>query len=129
MEKIIDAIRLIGTEFEEMDDDEIESWANLLSPLVSKTVFGDAYTLALAYLVCHKMKMAGYGINTVGGISVSASTSMTIGSISEGGSSISFSNPLSGGGAGMDAEYSATSYGVQYLQLRKTHIIPITISR
>lgn len=122
----LELIRLYGAEFEDIEDETLEKWIEAVTPMVSKKQFGKLYETALAYLVCHKLKMAGFGVNPLGelgGIGVG----FALNSVSEGGSSISF-------GAGQssnlspDAELGLTAYGLQYLQLRRSVIVPIHCS-
>lgn len=124
----LEIIRLVGTEFEEIDDSELEQWVELARPFVSKEKFGKLYEQALAFMVCHMMKMGGLGEDTLGeyGKMGAASGMAGISSISDGGSSISFSWP---GQTAVNAEavYSQTTYGRQYLALLKLVIVPITI--
>lgn len=123
---VLEAIRLIGPEFKEVDDDTLNSLIEFYSPMVSRKQFGKLYTQALAYLVCHKMKVSGLGENPLGdlgGIGVGFSVS----SVSEGGSSISFGANQSSNLA-QDAELGLTSYGLQYLSLRRLVIVPIHCS-
>ncbi len=67
------------------------------------------------------MKMSGLGksigIGTIG-------DTIGLSSVSEGETSVSFSNNQSGN-ADTDAEFGLTVYGMQYLQLRKRRIITI----
>lgn len=123
----LEIIRLFGEEFKDVDDTVIEKWIELAKPLVSKKLFGDLYDQALAYLVCHKMKLAGKGENPLGSIGSIASMGFSIGSVSEGGTSISFGANQSSNTAS-DAELALTAYGLQYLTLRKLVIIPIRCS-
>ena len=95
----------------------------MLSPMVSRKQFGNLYEQALAYLVCHKLKMAGNGDNPLGDLGA-IGTGFAVGSVSEGGSSISFGANQSSNLA-TDAELGLTAYGVQFLQLRRMVIVPI----
>ena len=52
----IETIRLFGAEFEDVDNETLEKWIEVVKPLVSKEKFGKLYDNALAYLVCHNMK-------------------------------------------------------------------------
>lgn len=122
----IEIIRLIGTEFESMDDEALEKWIELAKPWVSKKQFGKLYEQAIAYLVCHKLKMAGYGENPLGD-NVKIGAGFSIGSVSEGGSSVSFGANQSSN-LTPDAELGLTVYGVQFLQLRRSVIVPIHCS-
>lgn len=126
--KAIEIIRLIATEFEFVDDDIIGKWIEIVRPMVSKKQFGDLYEQALAYLVCHKLKMAGQGVNPLGDqIGNIGAMGFAVGSVSEGGSSISFGANQSSNLAN-DAELALTAYGLQFLQLRRMVIVPIHCS-
>lgn len=85
---------------------------------------GDAH--GSKYLVCHKLKMAGYGENPLGDMGA-IGIGFAVGSVSEGGSSISFGANQSSNLA-TDAELGLTAYGVQFLQLRRMVIVPIHCS-
>lgn len=122
----IEIIRLIGAEFNEVDEDTISKWIEMVKPMVSKKQFGDLYEQAIAYLVCHKLKMAGNGQNPLGEIGA-IGVGFSIGSVSEGGTSVSFGAGQSSNLA-TDAELTLTSYGLQYLSLRRLVIIPIRCS-
>ncbi len=124
--KVIEYIRLIGKEFSAVQDSELELWVEMLRPMVSKKQFGKLYEQALAYLVCHKLKMAGHGENPLGDLGA-VGIGFAVGSVSEGGSSISFGANQSSNLA-TDAELGLTAYGVQYLQLRRSVIVPIHCS-
>lgn len=124
--KVIEYIRLIGKEFAAVKDSELELWVEMLRPMVSKKQFGKLYEQALAYLVCHKLKMAGNGENPLGDLGA-IGIGFAVGSVSEGGSSISFGANQSSNLA-TDAELGLTAYGVQYLQLRRSVIVPIHCS-
>ena len=116
-------IRLIGGEFHDVSDEDLGDWIKVVRPMVSKKQFGRLYEQALAYLVCHKMKMSGLGespLEELGNIGIGFAVS----SVSEGGSSVSF-GVNQGAVIAKDAELGLTSYGVQYLSLRRLAIIPI----
>jgi len=123
---VIEMIRLLAEEFADVPDDKINMWIEFCLPLVSKKQFGKLYERALAMLVCHKMKMAGLGENTLGDLGKIAN-GFSASSVSDGGSSISFANS-GGGNLQKDAEYALTVYGTQYLQIRRMAIIPIHVS-
>ncbi len=129
---VIDIIRVIAPEFADLSDATLESWIEILAPMVSKKQFGKLYKQALAFMVCHKLKLAGYGEDASAdatGSSVSASsTSNSIASISAGAYSISY-NASSGADATVsDAEFGRTTYGMQFIQIRRSVIVPIHIS-
>ena len=124
--KAIQYIRLIGKEFISLTDAELHLWVEMVRPMVSRKQFGKLYEQAIAYLVCHKLKMAGYGENPLGDMGA-IGIGFAVGSVSEGGSSISFGANQSSNLA-TDAELGLTGYGVQYLNIRRMVIVPIHCS-
>ena len=123
---VIDMVRLLSDEFKSMSGEDINLWIEFCEPLVSKKQFGKLWERALALLVCHKMKMAGLGENSLGELG-KIGNSFAASSVSDGGSSISFAS-AGVGNLQTDAEYALTIYGAQYLQLRKMAIMGIRIS-
>lgn len=126
VEKVEKIISYEGLEFGNIDSSDIEDWCDLMSPWVSMKQFGKLYPFALAYLIMHKWKMAGMGENPLGDLG-QIGVGFGIGSVSEGGSSISFGAGQSSNLAD-DAEYGLTKYGLEYLNLRKMVVIPIHCS-
>ena len=126
-EKLIKMVHAVSKgEFDSMSEDDLRFWIDFVKPMVSKKQFGDLYFQAIVLLICHKLKMAGEGENSLGELG-KVGNSFIASSVSDGGSSISFA----GGGSGnlqTDAEYSLTVYGLQYLQIRKMCVIPIHVS-
>lgn len=123
---VIDMIRIIGPEFSKVNDEVVSQYVEIVRPMVSRKQFGNLYKQGLSYLVCHKMKMAGLGESPLGELGA-IGVGFAVGSVSEGGSSVSFgANQTSNLAA--DAELGLTAYGVQYLQLRRSVIIPIHCS-
>lgn len=119
-------IRLVGGEFSEMSDEVLLQWIEIVRPMVSRKQFGKLYEQGIAYLVCHKLKMAGHGTSPLGELGT-IGIGFAVGSVSEGGSSISFGANQSSNLA-TDAELGLTAYGVQFLQLRRMVIVPIHCS-
>lgn len=74
-------VKMVGTEFKAMPDEDISFWIGLQAPVISQKKFGADYNLAVALLVCHAMKMAGNGDSSLGTI---ANTGR-LASVSEGG--------------------------------------------
>ena len=87
--KAIEIIRLTADEFKDVDDDTINKWIEIVRPMVSRKQFGKLYEQGIAYLVCHKLKMAGLGNNPLGEMGA-IGIGFAVGSVSEGGSSVSF---------------------------------------
>lgn len=119
-------IRVIGEEFNDINDTTLEKWIEIVSPMVSKKQFGKLYEQAIAYIVCHKLKLSGAGENPLGELGV-IGVGFSIGSVSEGGSSISFGANQSSNLV-PDAELGLTVYGGQFLQIRRLVIVPIHCS-
>lgn len=119
----LEIIRVAGSEFDAVSDSDLAAWIDIVRPMVSRKQFGNLYEQALAYLVCHKMKLSGLGDTVIDGINPFTSSAGVL-SVSEGGSSISFGNSQSTN-LSADAELGLTVYGVQYLQLRRMVIVPI----
>ena len=110
-----------------MPDETLNKWIEMVRPMVSKKQFGRLYEHGLAYLVCHKLKMAGMGENPLGDGMGTIGVGFAVSSVSEGGSSISFGASQSTNLV-TDAELGLTAYGVQFLQLRRMVIVPIHVS-
>ena len=126
--KAIEFIRLIGSEFNDVSDEALEQWIEFVGPMVSKKQFGTLYDQGLALLVCHFMKMHGYGENPLGDMANNAAAmGYGVSSVSEGGSSISFGNSASGN-LQDNADLAQTVYGTEYMNLRRKVIVPIHIS-
>ena len=124
----IEIIRVVGMEFSETPDETLEKWIEIVRPMVSRKQFGKLYEQAIAYLVCHKMKMAGGGTSPLGEeLGNINSLGFALSSVSEGGSSISF-GASQNSNIEKDAEYGLTSYGLQYLSLRRLVVVPIHVS-
>lgn len=124
MTAIIKKIRLIGDEFKGESDTVLEEWIEFVRPMVSKKQFGKLYEQAIALLVCHKLKIAGKGESPIEGIGNPIGIGLTVGSVSEGGSSVSFGANAASMLA-KDAELGLTIYGTQFLSLRRMVIVPI----
>ena len=116
----LEIFRTIATEFKDVSDKDVEMWIELSKPLISEKRFGNTYQQALALLAAHRLKMAGYGDNSVGRVD----DALRVSSYSEGETSISYS-VSQGGNNAVDAEYTLTAYGLQFLTIRRSKIISI----
>lgn len=123
----IEIVAIVGPEFASVSAEDKAKWIELVRPMVARDKFRDLYEQAVAYLACHKMKMAGLGENPLGDLG-KIGTGFAVGSVSEGGSSVSFGANQSSNLA-KDAELGLTAYGVQFLQLRRSVIVPIKCGR
>ena len=129
----LDVFRLVATEFSDIPDDNVvnpdtgevvtygvRTFMELYADQISEKRFGKSYPKALAYLTAHKLKMSGYGDTSNGKIG----DSLRVGSYSEGETSISYTTNQQTN-VQVDAEYALTSYGLEFLTLRRNVIVPI----
>lgn len=129
----LEVFRLVATEFANIPDDNVvdpetgavitygvRSFIELYADQISEKRFGKSYPKALAYLTAHKLKMSGYGDVSNGKIG----DSLRVGSYSEGETSISYTTNQQTN-MQIDAEYALTSYGLEFLTLRRNVIVPI----
>ncbi len=123
---VLEMVRVLGPEFNSVSDSDLNTIIEIVRPMVSRKQFGNLYKQGIAYLICHKLKMMGYGENPFGEIG-KIGVGFSLGSVSEGGSSISFGAGQSSNLA-PDAELGLTVYGLQFLQLRRSVIVPIHVS-
>ena len=127
---VLKIFKLVAAEFSQVSDTEVKKWIELCLPFVSKRRFNTLYHQALALLTAHRMKLANVGVKRgddpledINAISVG--NAMRVASYSEGSTSVSFNNNISQYKE-TDAELALTTYGVQYLTLRRMRIMPIT---
>jgi len=114
----LETFRLLATEFNMVSDSVVNAYMDLSKPLVSLTRFGELYPQALSYITAHRMKMAGLGDSLMGISGLKAGESVGLSSVSEGETSVSFSNNQAVN-IGVDGEYSMTQYGIMFLTLRR----------
>lgn len=118
----LEIVRLLAKEFDTVEDAEVEKYIELEKPNISKKVFGNSYEKGLALLTAHRMKMNGYGSSEYG--TVADSIHMT--SFSEGESAVTFAHSQANNSQ-VDGEYTLTTYGLQFLTLKRTLVIPIRV--
>jgi len=118
-------LTMIAPEFKKVEEDVVSFWFELVKPLVNERRFKGQYNYAVALLAAHKMKLSGLG-DGMAGTSIAVGSTQGIASVSEGGTSISFVG-TSAGADSMDDEYSKTTYGLQYLNLRKQFVMCATM--
>ncbi len=120
-----DIIGKLMQEFSSVDETVKELYIELARPLASKAKFKGQYEYAVALLASHKMKLNGLG-DGIAGTNIKTNSVQGIASISEGGTSVSFTGT---GADSVNEEYSKTSYGLQFLNLAKRIIPTITMER
>lgn len=124
--KALEILRTIAPEFKAVSDEEAQKFLDLCAPLVSKSRFGKLYDQALALLAAHRMKLAGYGISVIGGSSNEggAAAGFQLASVAEASVNVSFNTANIN--TGTDSWYALTPYGLEFLNLRRLLIMPIT---
>ena len=124
--KALDILRTVAPEFKAVSDDEVQKFLDLCVPLVSKTRFGKLYDQAVALLAAHRMKLAGLGASVIGGSSdkAGAAAGFQLASVAEASVPVSFNTANIN--AGTDSWYALTPYGMEFLNLRRLLIVPIT---
>ena len=85
-------------------------------PQVSVSMFGASYELAVAYLTAHILEVANRA-NISGGLAGIVS------SVREGERAVGFTNPTIN-----DVDLMTTSYGVEFVRLRKMYAIPVMVT-
>lgn len=116
----LENFRFVATEFNELSDEKVKQWFELTEPFVSEKRFGKLYTQALVLLTAHRLKIAGYGNNSLGTVG----DALRVASYSEGETSISFAVNQSTNLIA-DADLALTPYGLEYLSIRRLVVIPI----
>lgn len=99
-------------------DTRLDDLVTLAQFHVSSGAYGDAYQYALALVVCHWLALDGQG----GGSSTSSSSGVggSLKSEREGELQRSYGVPS---GADAKSYYSSTTYGQEFLNLRKTRVL------
>ncbi len=131
--KVTSILKVIAPEYKDMGEDDLRVWVELSEPYVSESRYGKLYYQALAYLTAHKLSLnvPVEKKEEESSISTSVKNTMNVASFSEGSTSISFNNPSTSSGgssSSADAEYLLTSYGLQFLDIKKQCIVPIAIA-
>lgn len=115
----LQTFRMVAGEFKGIPDETVSNWISLATSLVSEKRFKSSYTLALALMAAHKMKMSGLGSQQ------SWSPEMlNVASYKEADVEIAFNNTQKDA-KDPDGEFSLTTYGIQYLSLRRARTVPI----
>ena len=124
--KALDILRTIAPEFKAVSDEEVQKFLALCVPLVSKKRFGELYDQALALLAAHRMKLSGLGVSVIGGSSGEggAATGFQLASVAEASVNVSFNTANIN--TATDSWYALTPYGLEFLNLRRLLIMPIT---
>ena len=124
--KALDILRTIAPEFKAVSDEQVQKFLELCVPLVSKSRFGKLYDQALALLAAHRLKLSGLGVSVIGGSSGvgGAAAGFQLASVAEASVNVSFNTANIN--TGTDSWYALTPYGLEFLNLRRLLIMPIT---
>ena len=120
--KILNTFRLVASEFNDVDNEQVDSMIELQGLRISQKAFGDKYDLAVAYLTAHAFKldeMLKGGSASSGGLVSGAITTEKEGSISVGYAPPLLSRYNDG------SLYAKTAYGLLFLELRSQCIVPV----
>ncbi|WP_302939550.1 DUF4054 domain-containing protein [Megamonas funiformis] len=66
-DKILDLIRKIAPEFNEITDEKLEGFIDVYADLVSKRYFGKHYNKAITFLVAHQLTLLNIASNSEAG--------------------------------------------------------------
>ena len=138
MDEALRIFRMEAPEFAAIPDEDVvdeqgnitqygvKSYLALYANDISCRKFGKRYAKALAYLVAHHMKMNDLGTSTETDGLGSMGLALRIASASEGETSVSFRNGVSGGSGTAYDDYLALSvYGTKFLFLRRSTVLGI----
>lgn len=112
-------IKALFPEFSTVNDVRIQALIDIANLSVSQKVWGSSYTPGIAYLVAHLLKRSG----AAAGVSGSSSQAGTVSSEKVGELQRSYASPSMSGSSAEDALLSTTSYGIEYLRLRRQLLI------
>lgn len=123
MDEYIRILRMVATEFADVEDETVLKWVEITTPLISRKTFGKLYPQAIAFLTAHRMKMSGLGDISHGTVG----DTLRVSNYSEGSTSIGFT-VNQGTNLMIDAELALTPYGLEFLSLRRLVVTSIRIS-
>lgn len=112
-------VKALFPEFSAVNDTRIQALLDIANLSVSQKVWGSAFAPGMAYLVAHLLKRSGVAAGVSGG----NSNAGTISSEKVGELQRSYAAPAMSGSSSDDALLSTTSYGMEYLRLRRQLIV------
>ena len=134
MASVIAIFRIIAPDFRDIDNDTVNAWISLTDPFVSSRMFGKFHDQALAWLTAHRMYLAGVGggdealADEYGLGNLAAGKMRHISSYTEGKVSISFNHEQGDLDTESDAYYGLSKFGLEFLKIRDSVIVPISSS-
>ena len=124
--KALEILRTIAPEFKAVSDEEAQKFLDLCAPLVSKSRFGKLYDQALALLAAHRMKLSGLGVSVIGGAAGAGGAAAGVQRARGAAARVNVSFNPANINTGTDSWYALTPYGLEFLNLRRLLIMPIT---
>ena len=112
-------VKALFPEFSAVNDVRIQALLDIANLSVSQKVWGSAYAPGMAYLVAHLLKRSGAATGVSGG----SSNAGTVSSEKVGELQRSYSAPGGSSSSGEDSLLSTTSYGMEYLRLRRQLLV------
>ncbi len=113
-------IQMLFPEFSAVNPSRISAFIGIAQNSLNSNVWGTAYDAGLAYLTAHLLKKSGPGGGVQGGTSTAGPiTQERVGELSR-----SYGTVDVGSNSSADALLATTSYGLEYLRLRR--LIPTT---
>lgn len=112
-------VKALFPEFSAVSDVRMQALIDIANLSVNQKVWGSSYAPGIAYLVAHLLKRSG----TATGVSGGSSQAGTVSSEKVGELQRSYAAPNLSGSSGEDALLSTTSYGIEYLRLRRQILI------
>lgn len=124
-DNVIAALLLIAPQFNEIDSDTLQQYYELVYPRISYASFGSQYVIAYANMMAHYMSLAlDPYYNSAGTISKKqiGDQSVSFNNTNKGASLLGFSNYA------VDQDFCRTKYGITYLSILASAILPATVS-
>lgn len=114
MEATAENIKSIFPEFSGVSDTRIENFIEIAKLSLNEKVWGSSYGAGLSYLTAHLLKRSGPGGGVHGGTSSAFVASERVGELQR-----SYALPNFQGASAEDVLLASTSYGIEYLRLRR----------
>lgn len=119
----LETFRFVAGEFAALPDNTVTAAIEFVSNEISESKYGSDYTKALAYLAAHFMAWQAV---VSAGSTTGAATGGRIVSEKEGDLARSYADNGSNQSSGSFTDnYERTAYGLEFLRLRRKHILPV----
>lgn len=114
MEATAANIKSLFPEFSVVSETRMESFIEMAKLSLSEKAWGSSYGAGVSYLTAHLLKRSGPGGGVQGGTSSAFVSSERVGELQR-----SYAFPNFQGSSAEDAILATTSYGIEYLRLRR----------